>query len=82
MENYINSPIARQWTDQDIINEYQRCQDKKQVAKIYLISVKEVTEILKRNKYGFMQKQRKSTSIFLCKIRMDMENTQIGNYRR
>ena len=50
MENYMNSPIARQWTDQDIINEYQRCQDKKQVAKIYLISVKEVTEILKRNK--------------------------------
>lgn len=29
MENYINSPIARQWTDQDIINEYQHCQDKK-----------------------------------------------------
>lgn len=50
MENYINSPIARQWTDQDIINEYQHCQDKKQVAKIYLISVKEVSEILKRNK--------------------------------
>lgn len=50
MENYMNPPVDCQWTDRDIINEYQRCQDKKQVAKIYLISVKEVTEILKRNK--------------------------------
>lgn len=50
MENYMNPPVDYQWTGRDIINEYQRCQDKKQVAKIYLISVKEVTEILKRNK--------------------------------
>lgn len=50
MENYMNPPVDYQWTGWDIINEYQRCQDKKQVAKIYLISVKEVTEILKRNK--------------------------------
>lgn len=50
MENYMNPPVEYKWIDQDIINEYQRCQDKKQVAKIYLISVKEVTEILKRNK--------------------------------
>lgn len=50
MENYMNLPVDYQWTGQDIINEYQRCQDKKQVAKIYLVSVKEVTEILKRNK--------------------------------
>ena len=50
MENYMNPPVDYQWTDRDIINEYQRCQDKKQVAKIYLISVKEVTEILKLNK--------------------------------
>lgn len=50
MGNYMNPPVDYQWTDQDIINEYQRCQDKKQVGKIYLISVKEVTEILKRNK--------------------------------
>ena len=46
----MNPPVDYQWTGQNIINEYQRCQDKKQVAKIYLISVKEVTEILKRNK--------------------------------
>ena len=50
MENYMNAPVGYQWTDQDIVNEYHRCQDKKQVAKIYSISVKEVTEILKRNK--------------------------------
>ena len=50
MEDYMNLPVTYQWTDQDIINEYWRCQDKKQVAKIYLISVKEVSEILKRNK--------------------------------
>lgn len=50
MENYINPPIDYQWTDQDIVNGYRRCQDKKQVAKMYLVSVKEVTEILKRNK--------------------------------
>ena len=50
MENYMNPPVEHQWTDQDIRNEYQRCQDKKQVAKICLISIKEVNEILKRNK--------------------------------
>ena len=27
MENYMNPPVDYQWTDRDIINEYQRCQD-------------------------------------------------------
>lgn len=50
MENYMNKPIPYEWTNEDIIKEYEKCQDKKKVAFIWGISVKEVNEILKQRK--------------------------------
>lgn len=50
MDRYMNAPVEYNWTDEDIVREYNKCQDKKSVAKIYCITVKEVTEILKRSK--------------------------------
>lgn len=50
MQKYMNMPVECEWTDEDIVREYNKCQDKKSVAKMYCIPVKEVTEILKRRK--------------------------------
>lgn len=50
MREYMNKPVDHNWTEEDIINEYEKIQDKKKVAKIYCITTKEVTEILKRKK--------------------------------
>lgn len=47
MENFMNEPIVYNWTDKDIIQEYEKYQDKKKVAAIWKITVKEVNEILK-----------------------------------
>ena len=38
------------WTENDVIEEFEKYKDKKMIAKIYDITVKEVTEILKRIK--------------------------------
>ena len=48
MENIMNKPIEYTWTNEDIIKEYDKWQDKKIISRMYGISVKEVTEILKR----------------------------------
>ena len=50
MKDFMNKPVNYEWTKEDIIREYYKCQDKKKVARIYCISVGEVTEILKRSK--------------------------------
>ena len=49
MENFMNEPIEQNWTENDIIEEYEKYKDKKKVAKIYGITTQQVTEILKRN---------------------------------
>lgn len=49
-ENYMNTPVEYNWTEKDIVEEFEKCKDKKMIAKIYDITVKEVTEILKRIK--------------------------------
>lgn len=49
MHNYMNEPVTTQWTDQDIINCFQQCKDKKTVSRIYQISVPEVTKIIKES---------------------------------
>lgn len=49
MEEHMNSPVDQMWTDQDVISEYQKCQDKKKVSRIFCLTVKEVNVILKRN---------------------------------
>lgn len=50
MEKYINEPDESGWTEEDVLREYNMCQDKKKVARIYCISTKDVTRILKRKK--------------------------------
>ena len=50
MENYMNAPVKCEWTPEDIVREFGVLQDKKKVAKIFQISIKEVTEILKAYK--------------------------------
>lgn len=48
MEEYINYPVEFEWSDQDVITEYRRYHDKRKVARIYNISVKEVNTILRK----------------------------------
>ncbi|QIX89086.1 hypothetical protein [Enterocloster clostridioformis] len=47
MEKYMNKPVEYDWTEEDIIAEYVKIKDKKKVAKIFCITVKQVSEILK-----------------------------------
>lgn len=47
MEKYMNKPVEYNWTEEDIIAEYQKIKDKKKVAKIYCITTKQVSDILK-----------------------------------
>ena len=48
MENFMNEPVEYNWTENDIIKEFQKSNDKKKVAKAYGITVQQVTKILKR----------------------------------
>ena len=50
MKNYINEPVEYNWTDKDILDEFHKVKDKKKVAKVYDITVQQVTEILKGDK--------------------------------
>ncbi|EHG33216.1 hypothetical protein HMPREF9467_00827 [ [[Clostridium] clostridioforme 2_1_49FAA] len=43
----MNKPVEYDWTEEDIIAEYVKIKDKKKVAKIFCITVKQVSEILK-----------------------------------
>lgn len=47
MNEYMNKPVERVWMPEDVVNTYQKLQDKAAVAKIYCIPVKQVTKILK-----------------------------------
>lgn len=47
MEKYMNKPVEYNWTEEDIIAEYQKIKDRKKVAKIYCITTKQVSDILK-----------------------------------
>lgn len=49
MTSYMNEPIDHAWNDQDVVAEYQKCQDKRKVSRIFDITVKEINIILKRN---------------------------------
>lgn len=49
MEKYMNKPIDYNWTDGDIVREYNDYKDRKAIAKMYMITVKQVTEILKKS---------------------------------
>ncbi|WP_167539749.1 hypothetical protein [Mediterraneibacter gnavus] len=45
----MNEPVEYNWTENDIIEEFRKYNDKKKVTKIYGITMQQVTEILKRN---------------------------------
>lgn len=47
MEECMNRPLDYVWTDQDVILEYQKYQDKRKVSRIFGITVKEINTILK-----------------------------------
>ena len=49
MEEFMNKPVDRVWNDQDVVVEFQKCQDKRKMSRIFNISVKEINIILKRN---------------------------------
>lgn len=51
MEININEPIDHKWTSEDVVEDYRKYQDKKKVAKIYGITTKEVTQIVKKKCY-------------------------------
>ena len=49
MTDYMNKPVDQEWTDQDIVKDYQLYGNKRKVAWIYDITVAEINKILKRN---------------------------------
>lgn len=49
MENYMNAPVQLEWTDKDILEDFDKYHDKKAVSRRFCIPVSQVTEILKRN---------------------------------
>ena len=47
MDSFMNAPIEKEFTYEDVINAYNSSGDKKDVSKRFCISVGEVTKILK-----------------------------------
>lgn len=56
MDSFINVPVEKEFTYEDVINTYNRSGDKKDVAKRFCISVGEVTKILKKKNRGILWK--------------------------
>lgn len=48
MDSFMNEPVEKEFTYEDVINAYNRNSDKKDVARRFDISVSEVTKILKK----------------------------------
>ena len=48
MDRFMNAPVEKEFTYEDVINAYNKSGDKKDVAKRFCISVSEVTKILKK----------------------------------
>lgn len=48
MDSFMNEPIEKKFTYEDVVNVYNRSCDKKDVAKRFCISVSEVTKILRK----------------------------------
>ena len=47
MKKYMNKPIEYSWTNDEIRKEYEKCPDKKKIAKIFCIEAKDLNRILK-----------------------------------
>ena len=50
MDSFMNKPVEKEFSYEDVVNAYDRSGDKKDVAKRFCISVGEVTKILKKKK--------------------------------
>ena len=48
MDSFMNAPVEKEFTYKDVVDSYNRSNDKKDVAKRFCISVSEVTKILKK----------------------------------
>lgn len=48
MDSFMNVPVEKEFTYDDVVNAYNRSGDKKDVAKRFCINVSEVTKILKK----------------------------------
>lgn len=48
MDSFMNVPVEKEFTYEDVINVYNRNGDKKDVAKRFCIDVSKVTKILKK----------------------------------
>ncbi len=48
MDSFMNVPVVKEFTYEDIAYAYNKSGDKKDVAKRFCISVSEVTKILKK----------------------------------
>lgn len=46
MEKYMNEPVEHDWTEDEVLVEYQKIKDKKKVAKIYCITTKQVNDLV------------------------------------
>lgn len=51
MDSFMNAPVEKEFTYKDVVDAYNRSNDKKDVAKRFCISVSEVTKILKKKEY-------------------------------
>lgn len=49
MQEFMNSPVEKKWTEHDVIKDYQLYKDKRKVSQIHVISVAEINKILKMN---------------------------------
>lgn len=48
MDSFMNKPVEKEFSYEDVVNAYDRSGDKKDVARRFCISVGEVTKILKK----------------------------------
>lgn len=48
MENYINKPLAYDWTEEEIYSEYTRSGDKRSIRRQFCLTAKEINRIIKR----------------------------------
>ncbi len=51
MNHFMNEPKNIEWNDEDIMKDFRTYNDKKIVAKRYNVTVKEITEIIRRNEH-------------------------------
>ena len=57
MDSFMNVPVEKEFTYEDVINTYNRSGDKKDVAKRFCISVGEVTKILKKKEQRYIMEE-------------------------